>query len=383
MHQRLSQIVSSRQSRALFSLATPLHMAAKAYGAAVHWRARAYATGRLRRHVLPCAVISIGNIEVGGTGKTPMAVYLAGYICRLGYRPVILSRGYKGSISKTGAVVSDGHTLLQSADAVGDEPFLMASLLESVPVVVGRDRVAAGRLAVKQFQPDVMVLDDGFQHLRLHRDLDVVLLDATAPFGNGHLLPRGRLREQVRALARSHAVVLTRSMGVEPSYLAQLSDVLTPRPLFRAFHCSKVRGVLPANARISNKCSGLAADYDGLSGRQLFAFSGLARNDSFWGNLAGMGACLTGTMGFADHHTYSLKDMHRIIAAARKANCPCLVTTDKDMVRLPAGFHLPMDLLVVGVDINFKSDTPRWHALISGFLKNTVRSRMTTSFDQT
>lgn len=348
-------------------------MAAKAYGAAVHWRARAYATGRLRRHVLPCAVISIGNIEVGGTGKTPMAVSLAGYIRQLGYRPVILSRGYKGSVSKKGAVVSDGRTLLQSADAVGDEPFLMASLLESVPVVIGRDRVAGGRLAIRRFQPDVIVLDDGFQHLRLHRDMDVVLLDATTPFGNGHLLPRGRLREHVGALVRSHAVVLTRSMEIEPSYFAQLRDALTPRPLFRAFHCSRVRGVLPAQTSISEECMRLVPDSEGLSSRQLFAFSGLARNEAFWKNLKGMGAGLTGTMGFTDHHTYSRKDMHRIIAAARKANSPCLVTTDKDMVRLPTGFRLPVDLLVVGVDIDFKSDTSRWHAWVSDFLYNTVK----------
>jgi tetraacyldisaccharide 4'-kinase len=322
--------------------------------------------------VLPCPVISIGNIEVGGTGKTPMTIALARLIKQWGYQPAVISRGYKGIGSKTGAVVSDGHMILLDAKQAGDEPFLMAVSLDRVPVVIGSDRYSAGQLAIERFRPDVLLLDDGFQHLRLHRDLDVVLLDAVRPFGNGYLLPRGRLREPVRGLARSHAVVLTRSGQKEPSYCRALGQILSPRPLFRARHRIYVHRLVPAGEPV-HQSSHRSLSNNSLAGREIFAFSGLARNEAFHASLTDLGSILTGSLGFDDHHRYDRGDLHRIVETAHRASCRCLVTTEKDVVKIPGGTCLPMELAVVGVTMDFAEDGERWRHFMHHRLETLIK----------
>jgi tetraacyldisaccharide 4'-kinase len=319
-------------------------------------------------NVLPCPVISIGNLEVGGTGKTPMTIYLARLIREWGHRPAVISRGYKGAGSRNGAVVSDGNRIFLDAEEAGDEPYLMAVSLDGVPVVIGSDRFSAGRLAIDRFRPDVLLLDDGFQHFRLHRDLDVVLLDAKHPFGNGYLLPRGRLREPVGALSRSHAVVLTRSGEKEPAYHRALGGALSPRPLFRTRHRVQVRRMVPAGASfnpISHRHSShpLFAN-NRLEGKEIFVFSGLARNKAFHNSLSTLGCIVIGSLDFEDHHRYHCKDIHRIVEAARQSSCRYLVTTEKDMVKMPEGTRLPMELVVVGVTIDFNQEKERWHRFV-------------------
>lgn len=372
MRQRVTEIMSGNRRQPISPLSAALQAASIPYGGLVKWRGRLYRRGRLPVRVLPCPVISIGNIEVGGTGKTPMTIALARLIREWGYQPVVISRGYKGVGSKTGAVVSDGHMILLDAKQAGDEPFLMAVSLDRVPVVIGSDRYSAGQLAIERFRPDVLLLDDGFQHQRLHRDLDVVLLDAARPFGNGYLLPRGRLREPVRSLARSHAVVLTRSGKKEPSYFRVLGQALSPRPVFRACHRIHVRRIVPAGEPVHQSSHRFLSN-NSLAGRKIFTFSGLARNEAFHASLTDLGSILAGSLDFDDHHRYDRGDLHRIVEAARQASCRCLVTTEKDVVKIPGGTCLPLDLAVVGVTMDFAEDGERWRRFVHDRLDSLLK----------
>jgi tetraacyldisaccharide 4'-kinase len=181
------------------------------YRTAVLMRNALYKRGTLKTRKLPCRVISIGNLTLGGTGKTPMVVAVAGFLSENRKRPAVVSRGYGRQDETRILVVSDGRSLLVDARTGGDEPVLIGSKLSDVPVVVGNKRYEAAQYALKLFNPDIVILDDGFQHLQLRRDLDIVLVDAADPFGNGKLFPAGILREPVTALRRAHAVVITRA----------------------------------------------------------------------------------------------------------------------------------------------------------------------------
>ncbi len=221
---RLESALQTADPVPALSVETGLRWVSYAYGFLMRARARLYQDGILAARRLPCRVVSIGNITAGGTGKTPMTIRVAKMIRDQGYRVAVISRGYRGRLEKRGGIVSDGSTILVGPRDAGDEPYLMASLLEGIPVVVGSRRYEAGLLTVAHFRPHVIVLDDAFQHLRLQRDLNILLLDSRAPFGNGHVLPRGRLREPLRALGRAHVFVLTRCQeSVRPAWLDRLA----------------------------------------------------------------------------------------------------------------------------------------------------------------
>jgi len=351
--------MTHRDKHPFFSLATLLLAVSVLYGVMVRLRRLLYSRGTLKSRELPCPVISVGNLTVGGTGKTPLVIHLAELILLLGYRPAIISRGYKGLAEKRGAVVSDGHSLLCNARIAGDEPYLMATLLPTVPVVVGRDRYSAGLDAVRRFGPDVILLDDGFQHLRLKRDLNLLLLDAQNPFGNTHLLPRGTLREPVNCLQCADAIIMTRS----PRNFAERCPPSVHRdrhrPVFASSHQSMVRMVLGAQQPIESLHRHGDIDTD-LKGKRAFAFAGLGRNHAFFNSLAHWPVRLLGTMGFDDHHIYSRVDLHRICRAALRAGATCLMTTDKDFVRLPQNARLPIELIVLGVTLTFGKQQPKW-----------------------
>ncbi|MCF8080795.1 MAG: tetraacyldisaccharide 4'-kinase, partial [Desulfobacterales bacterium] len=179
------------------SVESALGAAAAVYGGAMALRAECYRRGVFASHRCSCPVVSVGNLTIGGTGKTPMVVYLARRLVAAGKRPAVVSRGYRGASETTGGIVSDTSRILLPAEAAGDEPWLIANLLKGVPVVVGKDRCRAARIAQRAFSPDVILMDDGFQHLRMRRSLDLLLLDAAHPFGNGRIFPRGTLREPI------------------------------------------------------------------------------------------------------------------------------------------------------------------------------------------
>ena len=235
-----------------------LRGAAKLYGGVVDLRSRLYDRGALKTSTLPCKVVSIGNITVGGTGKTPMTIFLADRLKRKHINPVILSRGYGGSATDSGGMVTDGQTLAMDSVCSGDEPFLMASLLEGVPVFVGKRRMESAMEACLRFHPDVFILDDGFQHRALHRDVDILLFDAEHPLGNGFLLPRGELREPVSNLERGDLFVLTRAerRDIALKHFREclerfkVSEKVRKTPVFTCRHKPAIRGVVKAGSSV-------------------------------------------------------------------------------------------------------------------------------------
>ncbi|MBW1824898.1 MAG: tetraacyldisaccharide 4'-kinase, partial [Deltaproteobacteria bacterium] len=188
----------------------PLYLIALFYRLLIQLRHTSYKTGVLKSYSLPCLVISVGNVTMGGTGKTPMVIYLAQVFKEKGMKTAVLSRGYKGKSPEKVAMVSNGERILLNARDAGDEPFLLSKALPGIPVIIGRDRVLSGQYALEHFSPETILLDDGFQHLKLKRDVDILLIDLQYGFGNGHLLPRGILREPLNNLNRAHLFLLTK-----------------------------------------------------------------------------------------------------------------------------------------------------------------------------
>jgi len=332
------------------------------YGGLVKFRLAAYQGGMIKPKSLPCTVISIGNITTGGTGKTPMTLYMVELVKRLGYEVVVISRGYKGELEKTGGIVSNGKTVLMGPEKAGDEPFMLAGRLKNIPVIVGKNRFDAGMQAVKKFNPDVIVLDDAFQHLKLKRDIDLVLLDSNSPFGNLHLLPRGILREPLSVLLRANALIMTRSdrtFGTEiEKTLARLKEFIKTKPVFKAshvpyFYIVKKGKHIPFE---SISTSSFLYDFNFLKDRRVFAFAGIARNDDFLHTVKSLKCDITGFLGFEDHHKYSGDDLEKILRLAEKANVEFLITTEKDYARIAHRVKWHVDLLVAGVEISFGND---------------------------
>lgn len=367
LQQKVTAIMESQARFPFFSLATLLHAGSILYGGVIRNRQILFEKGHLRVAKLPCPVISIGNITAGGTGKTPMTLHLAQLLGKLGYGVVVISRGYKGAGEKYGAVVSDRGNILCGVDQSGDEPLLMAKSLPGVPVVVGRNRFAAGALAIEKFQPDVILLDDGFQHQQLARDLNILLVDAQAPFGNSFLLPRGSLREPISAVLRADVVMFTRCSRAKPQEFHRIEKMTGSVPVFCTSHRPVMRGVVPAGQKPTTLrwTPSALAPAASLANRRVVAFSGLAHNRLFWGTIPTLGGRLAGTVGFDDHHPYRQSDLRRIVRAAHTADCDCLVTSDKDLVRLPVESTLPFDLIVMGVTIDFAGEDERWRQFIA------------------
>lgn len=361
---RIRKIMNSDESHPVLSWAGLMSGLSMAYSAVVRFRRHLYAHGFLKAYHLPCPVISVGNLAVGGTGKTPMVIHLAELVLELGYRPVIISRGYKGRGEKKGAVVSDGKAYPCGAGEAGDEPSLMARLMPRVPVVVGSDRYAAGRRAVENFDPDLILLDDAFQHLRLHRDLNLLLLDAAAPFGNTFLLPRGLLREPVTAVRFADAVILTRADQNHPEAYIELIRRVHPRPVFICSHSPLIRMSIPPHQQLDFSMNFEPSDQKVLHGKTAFAFSGIARNDTFFKTVQMLGARVKGTLAFEDHHVFDMVDIEKILQEALAVGANCLVTTDKDFVRLSGKLRFPLPLVVVGVVVNFGDQQDLWRTYV-------------------
>jgi len=344
------------------------------YGGLIKLREALYKKGILQSKRLPCPVVSIGNITVGGTGKTPMTVYVAELIRRFGYKVAIVSRGYKGKAEKTGGVVCDGHKICMEPDQAGDEPFMMAKRLRSVPVIVGKDRFRAGMLAVKEFNPDFVLLDDGFQHLRLYRDIDLVLLDFNSPFGNGNLLPRGILREPASSLSRADALILTRSDSAPGSIKANLLDRLMyfsqKRSVYITFHAPYIYKVVKAVGDMEHIDLSKSRDWDSeiIKGRNVFAFSGIARNQDFKHTVESFGCDVRGFAGFPDHHKYSYEDINKILRSAKDAGVEIVCTTEKDYARMGHSKSWPIDLVIIGIEIAFGDYEAAFNAYIQNRL---------------
>ncbi len=344
----LPRIWSERSStgKAARFLAVPaLALASLPYRAAVALRNRLYDRGLLRLARLPCPVISIGNITVGGTGKTPLAIMLANLFRERGYRPAILSRGYGGAGLPL-CVVSDGNRVLATAAEAGDEPLLMAQSLDGIPVVTGADRITTGTYAIGKLKANILILDDAFQHRRLFRDLDIVLIRNAEPFGNGHLLPRGPLREPASALKRADVIVLGSSADMADDAVAapHWPPESHPPPLFRGYYRPTALlqdGKEPVQTPES------------LQGKKICAFAGIANPASFRETLGSLGGNIVAFLAFPDHHPYSAADIEDIRKTCTASGADITVTTEKDGMRLShyPPFRREVFLLRVEMDI--------------------------------
>jgi len=339
-------------------LGAGLSVMAALFGTGVRLRKTAYARGWVKKNRLDCLVVSVGNLALGGTGKTPLTIYLTRLIQSYGYRVVIVSRGYKGSAEGKGGVVSNGNEIAMPASACGDEAYMMARILNDTPVLVGQDRYAAGSMALQTFRPQVILLDDGFQHMRLERDIDLVLLDAEKPFANGKLLPRGTLREQKDALQRASAVVLTRAEKGCPTAIREVEQHAPGKPIFQCVHRSYIAGMTPPNAAngFDTPSAREASGLDSLKGRRGYIFSGIARNERFQDTIGQAGVHVCGTSFFDDHHWYSEEDLKEISQSAAKSGAELIITTEKDFIRISKAKTWPLELVVVGVEIQFPDD---------------------------
>jgi tetraacyldisaccharide 4'-kinase len=260
----------------------------------------------------------------------------------------------------------------------GDEPYLIASKLKGVPVLVGKNRYRMGRAAINQFDVDVIVLDDGFQHIGLKRDLDILLLDDRRPFGNRHLLPRGTLRESPSALARSDVFVLTRSVSPTSVSFDAIRRLAKRRPVFKSYHKPGIRGVVAGNRlHLSSHRAGSSMTPETiLSRRPVFAFSGIGKNTDFCHTVRLFGCELKGFMQFPDHHFYSSDDIDRIQQKAMDSGAEMLVTTEKDYVRIMhRKDRFLFDVVVVGIETTFSEDADGFYR----FLESRLRPKMDRS----
>jgi tetraacyldisaccharide 4'-kinase len=336
----------------------PLWLASQCYRGLARGHLASYTWGVRRRRQLPCAVVSIGNLTLGGTGKTPLAMWVARWYQQQGWRVAILSRGYGARPAACLRVVSSGHGPLLGWQVAGDEPYLLACSLPGVPVLIGKDRYRTGRYAYEQFGAHVLILDDGFQHHALQRDLDIVLIDASNPFGPGALFPRGILREPLWALRRAHAIVLTRvemATARLPTLRQRIRQWNSQQPIYRmatvveALHQQDTHSVVE-----------LAA----LRQRRGVAFVGIGNPQAFVSTLTRLGAEVVTLFVFPDHHPYTQEDWQTMVAEVNKQRATYLITTEKDAVRLAPSWHASVPLYTLRIGVTFAaSDPPFSHQL--------------------
>lgn len=296
------------------------------YSVAMSLRAAFFKKGLVKQHRLPVPVVSVGNLTMGGTGKTPMTMYLAGLLSEK--KPVIVSRGYGGRANDAVNVVSDGNSLLLDAKNAGDEPFHMAQRLDGVPVLTSRKRVEGGRYAVERFQAGTVILDDGFQHLSLFRDLDIVLFKVDSFLGNNRVFPGGDMREPLKALGRADCFVLTcvdeesrsRAESIKKALLNKFPEIPVFMTEYRPVSLIKVDGEEVA--------------LDGVD-HLFFAFCALANPHSFENSLKLAGMKTAGFQALRDHCPYMKPELDFLKKQRKKCGeVHAYITTEKDMVKL-------------------------------------------------
>ena len=301
---------------------------------------------------LSCKVISVGNIVVGGSGKTPMVIYLANLLQEKGFRPAVLSRGYMGKSKLPVNIVSDGRRLFMKPEDCGDEPVLISQATKGIPVLTGPRRFLTGQIAQEKFGADVLILDDGFQHRQLARDLDIVLLKAEAPSGNGCLLPAGPLRESSQALKRADMICYVGNDHKDHSEL---------EPVFQVFH----RGNMLFNGASKQEYA-----LNHLQNRRICAFAGIASPEGFQKTLTDAGAEVAFFVSFPDHHFYTREEIRNIQKRAEEEKVEMIITTEKDGVKLKP-FHMFLEKIhLLRVSMAFVSEEEKFVSFLLERLKD-------------
>jgi tetraacyldisaccharide 4'-kinase len=316
-------------------------MLSRIYARITNLRNTLFERGAFKSYALGAPAISVGNITVGGTGKTPMVAFVAGILIEKGEKVCILTRGYGRENPSASVVVSDGERVLANAREAGDEPFELARKLNGKAIIIAdANRVAAAKYAKEAFGASVFVLDDAFQHRRARRDLDIVLTDATKPFGNKKTLPFGILREPLENLSRADLIIITRANLVDRQ---QISDLK-----FQISNLNPNCPILTAENKISNlielkdSAEQLAAWNPELETQKAIAFCALGNPQNFFEQLRRENFELAATRAFPDHHRYTQKDVEKLQTEARQTRAGVFLTTVKDAVKLAAlKFEIP------------------------------------------
>ncbi|HMC28098.1 MAG TPA: tetraacyldisaccharide 4'-kinase [Verrucomicrobiae bacterium] len=335
----------------------------KVFALAVKVRRLLYNVRILRDSTLGVQVIAIGNLTVGGTGKTPVVEKFARELQNQGRTVAILSRGYRSKPPPFASrvvkklllqddktpprVVSDGKSLLLDSDMAGDEPYMLASNLKDVIVLVDKDRVKAGRYAIEKFGCDTLLLDDGFQYWKLAgRRRDIVLIDSQQPFGNEKLLPRGTLREPPSHLARASTIFITKSDGNSGLLRARIAKHNPSAGIIECIH---------APLYFEDVFTGERHGLDLLKGQKVASLSGIAQPESFEQSLVKLGAELVYSKRFADHHRFSQQEVLNVVNRSKKRQAASIITTQKDAVRFPKIDRRDLPIFFMRVEIKIIS----------------------------
>lgn len=328
------------------------------YGLLVNIKLAGYKYGIFQKQKLDCFVISLGNVTVGGTGKTPTAQRLARDIRDMGYRVVILNRGYRAKWHGEVGIVSDGKRLHMDAAEAGDEAYMLAKHLPEVPVLIGAERAKTGRYAMEHFEAEVAILDDGYQHWQLERDLDILLVDAVNVFGNGYILPRGTLREPISHISRADICLMTKvdqAAAGSCDYIRETVHRYNPEArIVESIH--QPRCFIPLTEWYVNIAS-QGIDIAQMRGKRIMAVSAIGNPASFEQTLSDLGAVIIESLRYPDHHDYAMSEMTDIFQQAENAGAEAIVITEKDAVKIPADVareKWSIPIYVICVEVNFQ-----------------------------
>ena len=312
----------------LFLLGRPL---SPVYSAIMKGRAHLYEKGVLKGGKIAAPVISVGNISLGGTGKTPHVMEIARFLRKSGYTPAIISRGYGGRAGKGPLVVTDGKRIFADVSTCGDEPYMMAMELKGIPIVVGSNRCASASYAIKHLKADSIILDDGFQHLALRRDIDIVLLPSRAPFGNQRVFPGGDLREPISGLKRANCLILTKCNEITEAELQikrrRIQELFPAIPVFESRYLVE---------SIELPFKGTTLPLNEIK-EKIFIFCGIANPFSFIEIFKKAGIETAGYRFFKDHFQYDSQGLKKLFEEAKKSGCSLALTTAKDFAKITLG----------------------------------------------
>ncbi len=368
-------IMERRGGKRAAVLRAILYQASRLYRKIVEARLFLYRSHLLRQHLLGCPVISIGNLTMGGTGKTPIVEKLARELTERGRHVAILSRGYK-SVPKplvkrllarlkqhqdffAPRIVSEGGALLLDSRTAGDEPFMLAKNLKKVAVLVDRDRVKSGLYAIERLGSDLLLLDDGLQYLKLRHRFDLVLIDREAPFGNEFLIPRGTLREPPEHLRRATHIIITKCNG---------SDLSLLRERIRKFN--RTAEIIECTHRpieLCNMITGETLPLSHLKDLKIGVLSGIASPESFEQGLRKLGADLAFTQSYTDHHRYSRREIERFLSRCRRRGLTVALTTEKDAVRIPRLSNMEVPIYYLRIEIEILKGKEIWERMVERF----------------
>jgi len=347
------------------------------YGIGVYLREWGFSRGIFRVKHLPRPVISVGNLTLGGTGKTPVVAMIAKILLERGYHPIILSRGYKRKGGRGGVVVSNGESVLCKQEEAGDEPYMLAMQLRKVPVLIGPDRYCSGLKALEGCKADCFILDDGFQHFRLFRERDILVINGKHPFCGGRLFPSGGLREPLSALKRASLIFIN---SHEPRNHHEVRNGHDRDSLMNRDRNPIINMIRDRIRRYNTHAPVYEINYSpeslfwaqdrkdrltpsSIKGKTVLAFSGIGMPEAFLGQLMQLGADIKKSVIFDDHHWFSSKEIERIKDMASLSNIELVVTTEKDWVRLP-GEDLE-GILVLKMEMRLKGGAKALEGILS------------------